>query len=474
MKIISFISLLIYFGVLIAAVLWEKKNNSVEDFFFAGRTLPFWALSITFIASWWGAGSAIETSDLAFVDGMGAFWYFGMPVLVSTFFMTLLAGKIRKLPFLTQGQMMEARYSKQVSNMVAFFIFLFMTFSAASQMVGVGNFFGQYLGLSYEKALLVGTGIVIVYSMFGGFRGVVFTDVIQFILLLISALIVFFVSWKTSGGWNEIAIAAKSLNKSEFMNLGAGWRKYLAYVITFALAWTIQANVWQRISATRSVKDARKMTVLSFFIYIPLYMIVVLTGMAALKIYPEVPEGGVILAIVNDYLSPLLATLVFVGISAAIMSTMDSLINTGAMTLTMDLLGQKGDEALKVSRIATAIVSFIAIIVAMRIRSILEVTWIASDVITTGVFVPLIFGFFWRRGNSKGAMFSMITGLIFTLIHFGVSMGVNIPLPWELHSTEQILCGMGLSLAVYIITSLLTEPEYEKADEFMKLSKLKD
>ena len=60
---ISLIALVIYFAVLLIAVTKEKKNNNVLDYFFAGRSLPFWALSITFIASWWGAGSALSTAD---------------------------------------------------------------------------------------------------------------------------------------------------------------------------------------------------------------------------------------------------------------------------------------------------------------------------------------------------------------------------------------------------------------------------
>lgn len=468
MKLIALIALLLYFFILLLAVAWEKKSKTAEEFFFAGRTLPFWALSITFIASWWGAGSAISTVDLAFKDGISAFWYYGMPVLVSNLFMIILAGAIRRLPFLTQGKMMEIRYSKTVAKFVSFMIFLFMTFNASSQMVGVGTFFGKYLNLSYEIALFLGTLIVITYSMFGGFRGVVLTDVIQFILLLISAIIVFFTVYKFSGGYSAVKTYANEIGRSEYTNFLSGFEKYFAFVITFALSWSIQANVWQRISAARNEKDAKRMTILSFFAYIPLYLIVVFTGMASIKLYNKVPEGGIVLAIVKDHLSPIVATIVFVGISAAIMSTMDSLINTGAMTLTMDLLNKEREDAVKKSRIATAIVSLIAIVVALRIRSILEVSWIASDVITTGVFVPLVLGFFWRRGNTKGAIFSMIAGFIYTMIHFMVSMGLNIKLPWEIHSTEQILIGIAISTIVYILISLITKPEYEKADAFIE------
>lgn len=102
----SLIGLILYFGLLLFAVTKEKKNTNVLDYFFAGRSLSFWALSITFIASWWGAGSAISTADLAYEDGLGAFWYYGVPVLISTFLMIIGAKAIRRVGYLTQGQMM--------------------------------------------------------------------------------------------------------------------------------------------------------------------------------------------------------------------------------------------------------------------------------------------------------------------------------------------------------------------------------
>ena len=149
----SLIGLILYFGLLLFAVTKEKKNTNVLDYFFAGRSLPFWALSITFIASWWGAGSAISTADLAYEDGLGAFWYYGVPVLISTFLMIIGAKAIRRVGYLTQGQMMEARYSKATAKMLSVMILIFMTFNAASQMVGIGNFFGTYMGMNYEAAV---------------------------------------------------------------------------------------------------------------------------------------------------------------------------------------------------------------------------------------------------------------------------------------------------------------------------------
>lgn len=474
LQIASLIGLLIYFAVLLFAVSKDKVNRNVLDYFFAGRSLPFWALSITFIASWWGAGSAISTADLAYSDGMGAFWYYGVPVLLSTFLMILGAKGIRRVGYLTQGKMMEARYSHGVSKILSVMILIFMTFSAASQMVGVGDFFGTYLGFDYEVAVLIGTGIVLIYSLFGGFRGVVLTDIIQFVLLVLSAVAVFFIAFTESGGFSQIHTAAALAGKKEYMSLTAGAPKYAMYVMTFGCAWMIQANVWQRISAARSDKDARKMTVLSFFAYIPLYLIVVFTGMAGIVLFEELPKGGVVTAIVMDYMPPVLGAIAFVGISAAIMSTMDSLINTGAMTLALDFNTKEQDEQkkLKFSRTATFLVTAVALVISLGIRSILEISWIASDVITTGVFVPLAAGFLWRRGNSKGAMASMLAGMAYCIYNLLRSVGIGLPAFWEAQSAEQVILGVTLSASIYVIVSLCTKPEYAKADRFIEAANL--
>lgn len=469
LQIFSLIGLILYFAVLLFAVTKEKKNHNVLDYFFAGRTLPFWALSITFIASWWGAGSAISTADLAYSDGLGAFWYYGVPVLLSTFLMVIGSKAIRRVGFLTQGKMMESRYSSGVSKVLSVMILLFMTFNAASQMVGIGNFFGTYLGLSYEMAIIVGTGIVFIYSIFGGFRGVVLTDIIQFVLLLISAVAVFIVSMNNAGWFDGIRSASEALGKDNYMSITNGASKYLPYIITFGCAWMIQANVWQRISAAKDDTDARKMTIMSFFAYIPLYLIVVFTGMAGIVLFDEIPEGGIVPAVVMNYMSPLAGAVVFIGIAAAIMSTMDSLINTGAMTLSIDLYTKADTEEkkLKFSRTATLIVTAVALFISLRIRSILEIAWIASDIITSGIFIPLIAGFIWRRGNSKGAMASMIAGFMYSIYNLFISFGINLPSLWEQQSALQAIIGVTLSIIVYTSVSLLTEPEYEKADKFI-------
>lgn len=474
LQVLSLIGLIIYFGVLLLVVLKEKKNTNIIDYFFAGRTLPFWSLSITFIASWWGAGSAISTADLAFSDGLGAFWYYGMPVLLSTFLMIIFSKAIRRVSFLTQSEIMKERYSPLIGMFISVFILIFMTFSIASQMVGIGTFFGSYLHMDYTTSILLGTSIVLVYSVFGGFRGVVLTDTIQFILLVISAIIVFFVALKNAGSIENIINVANEQGKSDFTNVLSGAQKYLPYVITFGCSWMIQANVWQRISATKNDIDAKKMTVTSFFAYIPLYLIVVLTGMASITMFDELPEGGIVSAIVVGYMPPILGALVFVGISAAIMSTMDSLINTASMTIVLDLdtKNRTDKEKLKLSRYATIFVTVVGLLISIKIQSILDISFIASDIITTGVFVPLILGFIFKKGNTNGALASMVFGVVFSGYNL-LCRFINLPTFFEQQSALQVVVGVTGSLILYVLFSILTHDKNDKKSEvFIKKAKL--
>ncbi|MGL5547865.1 MAG: sodium:solute symporter family transporter, partial [Tannerellaceae bacterium] len=184
---------------------------------------------------------------------------------------------------------------------------------------------------------------------------------------------------------------------------------------------------------------------------------------------------GVIPGIVRDYMSPVLGVFVFVGICSAIMSTMDSLINTGAMVLTKDVyslyINKKANDKqlIRMSMLSTATVTCIGLVIALRIRSILDVSWIAADLLSTGCFVPLVLGFLWKRGTAAGALSSIIAGSSFSVYNLLAQFGLHLPVAWEPNSAKQVMIGMGLALVVYVIVSLLTRSDEQttKANVFI-------
>lgn len=471
---LSIIFLIIYITGIVCLGIWNRKSQNSEDYFLASRNLPAWLLAVTFIASWWGGGSAIDLVDHAHKNGLNSFWIYGVPVLLATGLMFVFAKGIRNIGTISQPQLMKQRYDSKVALLLTLFIIIFMVIAASIQVIVVGKFFQAFFEISYSNGALLGAGIVLVYSMFGGFRGVVLTDLLQFLFFLLSGLFLLYFTYDLTGGMEAVKETASSNQKTGYTSFFHNVGDQLAYVITFGTSWMIQANIWQRISAAKNAIDAKKMMLYSFFAFIPLYLMVTYTGMFTSVIYDSVPESGIIPDMVSTIPNPIIASLIFVGLSAAIMSTMDSLINTGALSLTVDVYQKyinpksTSKQNVRVGRLSTLLMTVLSLLIALKIKSVLKISWIGSDFLTSGAFIPLIFGFLWIKGTSKAAFVSMLFGLVFSTYNMLVALGTDLPIAWEIASTEQAIIGISASLVIYVTTSLLTKDDYEKNKDFIK------
>lgn len=469
-------SLLIYFGVLLFVSVRKNKNETKEDFFFAGRTIPHWALAMTFVASWFGGTSALVSIDQAFDQGISAWWIIGSPSVAATLVLILFAKAIRKVGALSQTEIMEKRYSKLAGIIVSVVVVWYMITFASSQMVALGKFFSAMFGTTYLTAVIIGVGIVALYSSIGGFRAVVLTDIVQFGLLTLGLVITAVMALKYAGGWENIQAAAMVKEKEDYFNFFAHFKSNFFYLLSFGMAWIISADAWQRVAATKSPQEARKMSFGGLALFIPLYILVAIIGVAAGAIYTELPPGGIVAAITTDYLGPIVGTMVFLGIAAAIMSTMSTAINTGSLYITdfyNRYINPNANDKLVV-RIgigATAAISIIGAIISLRIPDTLWVLWMSSDILAAGLLVPLLASFFWARGTAKGAVASIIAGSSFVLYNFFIDLGIKLPAFWPT-GTERILFGIGLGFLTFIIVSYLTKPEYEKANAFIEEAQL--
>ena len=189
---------------------------------------------------------------------------------------------------------------------------------------------------------------------------------------------------------------------------------------------------------------------------------VVYTGMFSSVIYDSVPKCGIVPTMISSLSNPYLSALLFVGLCSAIMSTMDSLINTGALSLTVDIyekyINPNASSAhnVVIGRISTLLIGAVALIIALQIRSVLTIAWIGSDFLTSGAFVPLVLGFLWVRGTSKAAIVSMIFGLLFSTYNLIVVLGVNLPIAWETASATLAIIGISGSLILFVVVSVFT------------------
>ncbi|WP_045522657.1 sodium:solute symporter family protein [Neobacillus niacini] len=471
-KIWAIVSLLIYFAALLVMSLWKTKNETKEDFFLAGRNFPHWALALTFVASWFGGNSALISIDQAFEEGISAWWIIGSPSVLAVLALMIFAKAIRRVGSMSQSGIMEKRYNKTSGALLSVLIVWYMITWGASQMVAISNFFSSIFGISYGLTLVICVAICIVYATIGGFRAVVFTEMLQFGFIILGLLITLGAALYFSNGFDAIKAAAVAKEKTEYFNFFAHFGKNFLFLFSFGLAWVIDAAAWQRVSAAKSPTEARKISFATMIYFIPIYFLVVIIGVAAGAIFTELPEGGIVSSLVKDYLHPFLGAIVLVGIGAAIMSTITTTMNAGSLYMTelyRTHFNKNASEKqlVRFGMLGTIIISVFGMIIAVRIPDALWVLWMSSDILAAGLFVPLIFGFFWRRGTSTGALASIIFGCGFVLYNFFIDLGFNLPSFWP-GDARRILIGVAIGFSAYFIGSFLSKPEYAKADKFME------
>jgi SSS family solute:Na+ symporter len=477
---VALIVIIVYFVVIIGLSVYRRLAKTELDFFLADRKFPHWILAVSFAASWFGGASALVSADKAYAGGWSAYFVMGGPTIVSTLVLLTLAGRIRFLGPISQPEITENRYSKAARIIQSVIIWWYMSTWAASQMIAAAGFFSGFFNVGYVAALLILVAIVWFYCMFGGFKSVVTTDLGQFIWIVVALVIVGIAAWANFGGWGKVGQIVKAQDNTKFFNLFGNFKYSLFYIISFTFAWVISAEIWQRFSAARNVGDARKVSRGALWINVPLYLVVVVIGMMAVGLFAgkDLEGDHVMTRILLGYTPPVLAGIAFAGLLAAVMSTMDTAINTGSLVLTEDfyhrLINPKASERsiLIFARIAATIMAGLGILVAVLIRDLLWVLWMASDILAAGVFWPLILGMYTKWGTNQGAIASMLAGSLYVLWQYLIDLGVKLPsiIPaWPGRSWPfSIFWGIVIGFVVFTVVSLLTRTtkEREKAERF--------
>jgi SSS family solute:Na+ symporter len=378
----------------------------------------------------------------------------GLPAILTALgFAFVFAGPIRRLPILTLPDLVEMRYSRTVRHLASFLIVWYMILLAGSQMVALGSFMGAILRIPYFQALIFGTAVVVVYSVIGGFFSVVLTDGLQFVLLVGGIFgLFFFLAGRVPFG--EAAAAAWQGRGPGFWEFFQDWERNALMVVSFVCAWTISPIVWQRIQAARTPRHARRGLLAAAFAFLVIYAVIVGIGILALPLFPEHDLDGPLLSVVVPSVGALLSGVLFVAVAAAIMSTLDTAINTGALSLTRDVLQillrrTSGTDTLILCRGSTVVVAALALLVATRFQSILTALGLASEILAEGFFIPGVAMLFLRRRLPTAGLLSVALGGGYAVCVFLAATGLlSLPLPeWPL----SVPYGLGLSLAGFLV-----------------------
>lgn len=418
MLIISLVAYLLLLVLL--SKLLAKRMSGLMDFFLAGQRLPVIAVALTFVASWFGAGSTIGTMNQAFDKGLSALWMIAIPSFLSCLIVALLwAKRIRQLNCLSQPEAVERHYGPFGSFMLAWIILAATTTFIASQLVAAGQLLQMTMGLSAEWSVILIMGAIVLYSVIGGFRAVVMTDILQFACFTGGILILLLFAGLSSLSSSSAAFQPPV---GEFWNPFFNFKENMALMFTFVLAWSIAPEMWQRMSSARNPEDAQRAALIAGLLLVVLYAMVIAAGILAAHHHlpPEshFARKNVLVSLALMLPFPLLTAIVLVGVLSAIGSTIDSSLNVGSLTFTRDILHRHiwqqatDGQLVLLSRITTAVIAVPACLIALFYQNIIQVLWISADIYASTMFVPIAGLFFVPNAGRLAGTLAMIFGLL--------------------------------------------------------------
>lgn len=426
--------LVLYLGIM-AFIGWYagRKTNNIGDFFVLSGKAGVLVSGIAYFSTQFSMGTFLGTPGTIY--GVG---YAGMAISVpgAVFCMILPALLIgrklitlgHKYGFLTMADYLTDRYhSKNMSGVLGVMMLFFLVPMMGAQIIGAGVIVHVFTGLP-EWVGVVGMGIIVIlYCMSGGMKGAMMTDVIQGSLMIATAVVTFIVSIVMGGGFSNINHTLQSMNEAYLTFPGANgympWTYYVSNIVLWSFFTMGQPHLFTKFFAMKDHKTMFKAILLGtagMFFSATLIEWAGVNGIASIQNIEKADQ--IIPMILQRGMNPFLASIFIAGIVAAGMSTIDGILVTTTGAVTRDIYQKiinknATDEAvMNLSKVVTVIIGIIVICFGVfQPGSIFEINLFAFSGMAIFV-VPILFGIYWKKATAKGAIASVIVGIISLLL----------------------------------------------------------
>ena len=426
--------LVLYLGIM-AFIGWYagRKTNNIGDFFVLSGKAGVVVSGIAYFSTQFSMGTFLGTPGTIY--GVG---YAGMAISVpgAVFCMILPALLIgrklitlgHKYGFLTMADYLTDRYhSKNMSGVLGVMMLFFLVPMMGAQIIGAGVIVHVFTGLP-EWVGVVGMGIIVIlYCMTGGMKGAMMTDVIQGSLMIATAVVTFIVSIVMGGGFSNINHTLQSMNEAYLTFPGANgympWTYYVSNIVLWSFFTMGQPHLFTKFFAMKDHKTMFKAILLGtagMFFSATLIEWAGVNGIASIQNIEKADQ--IIPMILQRGMNPFLASIFIAGIVAAGMSTIDGILVTTTGAVTRDIYQKiinkdaTDESVMKMSKVVTVIIGIIVICFGVfQPGSIFEINLFAFSGMAIFV-VPILFGIYWKKATAKGAVASVVVGIISLLL----------------------------------------------------------
>ncbi len=438
---------IVYLLVTIAIGLYAAKRvKNSADFAIAGRRLPLVMIVTTTFATWFGS-EVVLGIPAKFVDGgLGSvvedpFGAGSCLILVGLFF----AAKLYRMTLLTISDFFRERYGRSVEIVCSLIIMLSYLGWVSAQVTALGLVFNLLSGgaISIPVGMVIGVVSVLAYTLFGGMWSVALTDFIQMIILVAGLSILAVFAGHMAGGADKVVALAVSRDMFNFFPEPSFKDVvfFIAAAITMMLGSIPQQDVFQRVMSADSAKSASRGAIIGgalyiLFAFVPMFLVV-----SALVIMPERADAllqedpqKVLPTLVMEKMPFIMQVLFFGALLSAIKSCASATLLAPSVTFVENIWRQfkphmSDKQELKTMRITVLVFSALVLLYAIQMQgtSIYEMVSGAYQVTLVGAFIPLVFGLYWQRATTQGALFSIVLGLLTWGLFLATPAGEEFP-----------------------------------------------
>jgi SSS family solute:Na+ symporter len=498
----SWIVFILYALAVIGMGLWARsirKRRNLEhknlEYWMANRELPGWRLGVSLTSGWLMMGWIGFGMSQIYAYGATGLWLLQIPWFILTILIIILVPFYRRVASVSLPQAIGRRFGRSARYLTALFsICVFLSWTGA-ELVMVKTLVAPSLGFSEATAnwtLVIFIVPILIYTVIGGFRAIITTDLIQFTIMALFIVVLGGWAWSeaSSAAPGGIAAALKEVTPPWAADKVAlnvnflGWIFPVACLIGYLPGWLIEQDLTLRIQAAPTTGQARYGAVLGF-IFITVFVITIPAFVAFCALVVFNPEGANAAAVGSDYTSIILAfiqqmpawlaILMFLGLVACQMSTVDTFSNVTAMPLAYDLVeplamrGATREKVATMARCMTGIALFLALAYAFIADSLGDVYFISSGVLSASIAIPAL-AIFWKRATTPGVVIASLVGGLATIAmyiyeYYEIAETYTDVLPsWLANGYGYLYIGTGViaSAIALVVVSLVTPKSREE------------
>ena len=475
---IHLVVILLYLFTLIGIGLYKaKKIKTQSDFAVAGRSLTPWILVGTMLATWMGTGSILGNAGKTYDTGMAAL-ILPLGSIIGIILLTKIAGKVRSFEKFTVPEILGDRYGSSarllsvIALVIAYMVIVSYQYNAGGAVLKtiLTDANGNSL-ISVEMGTIIAAIFIIAYTMLAGLVSVAYTDVANGIIILFSFIIAIPIFLAEAGGLSGMAASFDAMGKPDHMNF---WGVYSTMdIINFCLPPFLlimgDANMYQRFFASKDAEGAKFATRILIFAVALAELMIIVSAWIVSSMIPDAEVGKyVLIYAAHKFLPTFLGAIMMTTIVGIIISTADSYLLVPATTLMRDIylnyINPNADEKKIVflSRVLVLILGIVAYIVSLgfaKSAGFFERALYAYTIYGAAITPSLVAALFWKGATKQGAITSILTGTVTTLLWKEAGFIRNI-IPANIYNNmDEVLPAITLSVVSLVVVSLLTKKD---------------